>query len=106
MAKVLTSGSQVVCGHGGSIKLVTSSKLKISGNPVVTLVGPAVSGCGTPVTAAGNKPCATASPVGGQAVKLKAGGSPVMLDTVSGVTDGVPPGAITATAAQSKLTAT
>lgn len=106
MAKVLTSGSQVQCGHQGNILLTPSPKLKVAGNPVITQVGPPVAGCTTPVTPGGNKPCVTASPVGGQAVKLKVGGSPAMLDTVSGITDGVPPGTVTPSAKQTKMTAT
>jgi hypothetical protein len=106
MANVLTDSSSVGCGHGAAIKLTTNSKLKVNGSAVVIQVGPQIKAtdCGNG-TGGGNKQCSTASPVGGTASKLKVGGFPVYLDTVSGTTDGNPPGKLTPTANQSKLTA-
>jgi hypothetical protein len=43
--------------------------------------------------------------ISGDAVKLTAGGSAVMLDSLSGTTDGNPIGTLPATAEQTKLTA-
>ncbi len=104
MAKSLTTASKVVCGHQGTLTLTSNSKLKVSGSPVATKAGPGVSGCQT-ANSSNTKKCTTASTVGGAAGKLKVQGSPVILDTVGGSTDGNPPGTVTATANQNKLRA-
>ena len=117
MAKVLTTASQVLCGpagppaspvHGGAVTVQSTAKLTVAGNPVLVKsgVGPTVSGCKTPVTPGGNKPCTAVSSVTtGEATKLQAGGQPVMLDTLGGTTDGNPVGPLGADASQDKLTA-
>ena len=106
MAKVLTTDSILQCGHGGTVKTISTAKLKIDGKPVLILgsIGPVVQGCGTPVSSS-SKPCTTVTVSGGQAQKLRVGGSPVMLDTVTGTTDGNPMGTLQANAVQTKLSA-
>jgi len=118
MAGVLTTGSTVGCGHGGTVSTSGAAKLKVSGNPVLLktgIAGQAVSGCKTPLVVPPppppSSPCHTvASVITGEATKLKVNGSPVMLDTLTGTTDGVVAGVtpqtlLFATAAQTRLEA-
>jgi hypothetical protein len=112
MAKVLTTASRVLCGpdtgtHGGRVSTASSARLRVNGNPVLLRsgVGPAVPDCKTP-SSSSTKPCTSVlTVVGGEAGKLRVGGNPVMLDTIGGTTDGVPPGTVPASAEQDKLTA-
>lgn len=118
MPGVLTTGSSVVCGHGGTVSTSGSAKLKVTGNPVLLkagIAGKSVSGCGTPTVppppGPPSSPChSVASVITGEATKLKVSGSPVMLETLAGTTDGViggltPQTLLSATAGQTKLTA-
>jgi hypothetical protein len=59
------------------------------------LVGAPGGGCTTPPTSA-TKPCTTVVSTfpGSSSLKAKVGGRPVYLATVTGVTDGVPPGSL------------
>lgn len=117
MAGVLTTASTVLCGpnvppnHGGQVTVASTAKLTVNGNPVLfksSVAGKAVppGACKTPQSNS-TKPCTSVSSVlGGEAGKLNAGGNPVLLDsTLSGLTDGNPPGPLSATADQSKLSA-
>jgi len=112
MPRVLTTASEVLCGkltasnHGGVVATTSSAKLKVNGAAVLlkTGIGPSVSDCTTPSTSS-SKPCASATITSGEASKLTAGGSPVMLAALKGTADGVPPGAVLASAKQNKLTA-
>jgi hypothetical protein len=110
MGYVLTTGSNITCGHPtppppGQVELTGASKLQVSNNPVVVKVGPSLSSpC--PLQQTNNtSPCKTATPAGGISQKLKVSNQPVILDSVSVTTDGVPKGAPVVTAAQNKLTA-
>ncbi len=112
MAKVLTTASTVECGHTGIVTTVSTAKLSVNRAPVLTtasIAGKAISGCVTVPPPQTNKPCTLATAVSaGQAVKLTVGRQPVMLDTLAGTTDGVSsvkPPALSATAAQTKLSA-
>jgi hypothetical protein len=71
------------------------------------VVGCPVANCSTKVTSAPTSPCVTVLSVlpTSLAQKLAVGGLPVVLDTLSGLTDGVPPGSLKPDASQSKLTA-
>jgi hypothetical protein len=56
------------------------------------LDGASISGCTTPISQT-SQPCNTVTQViGGTAKNLKADNKAVLLDTVQGMTDGVPPG--------------
>lgn len=123
MAKVLTTASSVSCGHGqGKVQSSSGAKLKVNGAAVLlksSIDGKSVNACGivpaadasaTPThvkcTAVGPPPGVSA----GESTKLRAGGSPVMLDTLAGKTNGMdnkvtPLTALAATAGQTKLTA-
>lgn len=119
MAAVLTENSNVTCGHTGSASTSGVSKLTVNGHPVLLESGIAnktVNNCVTPTASDSSmrptdKPCTLVSSVtGGAAAKLKVKGQPVMLDTLAGSTDGMvggvtPQNLLSATAAQTKLTA-
>ena len=96
MPKVLTKGGQVACAHQGTVQLSAGqSLLKVDGQAVLVegdLDGKSISGCTTP-TSQTSQPCKTITAViGGTATTLKADGKAVLLETVQGTTDGVPPG--------------
>ncbi|SNS15197.1 hypothetical protein SAMN04488107_1625 [Geodermatophilus saharensis] len=95
MASVVTRASTVSCGHVlppklGKVELTSTAKLKVGDNPVVLgISGATVGDCGTvadPNTS--TKPCTTATAAAGFATKLKVGNQPVLLETLSGTTDG------------------
>ena len=118
MAGVLITSSTVICGHSGNVAVTSTQKLKVSNNPVLvkaSISGKSISGCATPAASDPSgptaKPCTTVSSVGsGEATKLKVNGQAVMLDTLSGTTDGMaakitPQTLLSATAGHTKLTA-
>jgi hypothetical protein len=99
MAAVLTTGASIGCGHGGTVQLTASrSALTVGGAAVLVagdLTGAVVSGCQTKPTPGGNVPCtAVVSVLTGSATKLTVGAASVLLDTVSGTTNGNPPGSL------------
>ncbi|WP_049822054.1 hypothetical protein [Arthrobacter sp. H41] len=98
MAAVLTTGSTLVCPHGGTVTLgAGQSKLKVNGKSVLVqadVMGASVSGCGTPTVTAPppTKPCTLVTSVlTGPTPKLTVGGQPVLLDNAQGLTDGLAP---------------
>jgi hypothetical protein len=106
MANVLTSASSITCGHEGQISSTSAANLTIDGNPVLIEIGSTVSDTCKLQDSNSSKKCATAIAEGGKAAKLCVDGSPVMLHTVKGTTNGYPPpGMITVDAKQTKLTA-
>jgi hypothetical protein len=117
MPGVLTTGSNVSCGHAGTVTTSSSAKLKVNGQPVLLKEGIAsksVSACSTPNASDASGPtaipCATVSSVdAGEATKITAGGSAVMIETLAGKTDGMvgkvtPQMLLSAAAGQNKLT--
>ena len=109
MSKALTTGSDVQCGHKGAVQVSSSAKLTIGGNAVLLtsgVMGSSVANCGTPISST-TAPCSTVLSVlpTSLAQKLTVGGLPVVLDTLSGLTDGKPPGSLLSKPVQSKLTA-
>jgi hypothetical protein len=114
MRKVLTTQSTVTCGHvAGSVQTASTAKLKIDGNPVLlqaSVLGRTVASCGIPQVQ-GNKLCTTVlSVTNAPPPKLTVGGAPVLLDTITGTTDGAigatPQTLLAATANQAKLVTT
>ncbi|MEV8630888.1 hypothetical protein AB0395_04455 [Streptosporangium sp. NPDC051023] len=98
MATVLTTGASIGCGHGGTVQVVPGQRtLTVAGAPVLVagdLEGKPITHC-VP-TAPGAVPCtAVASVIGGSATTLSVGGHPALLDTLSGLTNGSPPGVLT-----------
>jgi hypothetical protein len=110
--KVLTTDSRVTCGHtpAGAVVLKGSAKLRVSGSSVLVTagVGPAI-GKGCVVAKQGDKPCTTVTAVTAEkSTKLCADGVPVVVDTLTGTTDGTinaVVGALTVSKVQSKLVA-
>ncbi|MDZ8258028.1 hypothetical protein [Nostoc sp. ChiQUE01b] len=118
MASVLTTSSNVICGHSGNVAVTSTQKLKVGNNPVLvktSIEGKSVPNCATvpaaDATGSTAIKCTTVSSVSsGEATKLKVNKQPVMLDTLSGETNGMvakitPQKLLAATAGQSKLTA-
>src|SRR6266852_7198224 len=108
MANALTTGSQISCAHQGIASTTSSAKLTVGGNPVLLANGFsawAIGGCtqvGTGLT-----PCAKIAAISvGQATKLSVGGVAVLFDSLVGTTNGSPVNTLSATANQSKLSAT
>ena len=95
MPLVLTEASTVQCAHAGSVQLSSSAKLSVGGDKVLLMdgvQGASVSGCPTPDdTNAPSTKCRTVATASGTATKLKVGGKPVVLESLSGTTDGTPP---------------
>ncbi len=117
---VLTIASTINCPHANSGTLVFTGighKLKVQGQSVllksdlIDVTKTSVSGCIPPPPPPPSQKCLKVTSItAGEASKLKVGGAPVMLDTLIGLTDGLPvpppPGKdITVTQAQNKLTA-
>lgn len=128
MPKVLTvePGSVVNCGHPpGKVKTESLAKLVVNGSRVLlesSIDGKSVVGCGIQPASDPGGPvavkCTNASAIpatlpaitAGRATKLTVGGSPVILETLKGMTNGMqaritPQRLLSATASQDKLTA-
>jgi hypothetical protein len=99
MPFVVTTNARIVCAHGGQVTLMPrQTTVTIQGAPVLRetdIMGAPIVGCAQPPTVS-SKPCTTVVSVlpGGSAPTVSAGGMPVHLDTLSGMTDGVPPGTV------------
>lgn len=109
MGSPLTIGSDVECGHKGLVTVQSSAKLTIAGQAVLVasgVMGGPIAAC-TTAPSPSTKPCTAVVAVlpVSQAIKLTAGGAGVVLDSLLGLTDGLPPGTLFAAAGQSKLTA-
>ena len=83
-AHILHLGATVTCMHAGqATPLSPFPRVLVSGQPVVTQTTPyAVAGCA--LTGTGAPPCATAQWVSG-AVRVLAGGTPVVIQTAQAV---------------------
>jgi hypothetical protein len=111
MPKVLTTGSSVICGHGATASLSSSAKLTVQGEAVL-LENEYSSwtfqvGCAQTDSSKSQKPCAIITEIsGGQSSKLTVNGISVLIDTLSGLSDGNPGKTdVSATASQDKLEA-
>jgi hypothetical protein len=99
MPPIVTTGATITCIHGGQVMLTPrQTTVTIAGNPVLRegdLSGAPIVGCAQPPSP-GTKPCtAVISTLPGSAsTRVMAAGAPVLLATLSGITDGVPPGAL------------
>jgi hypothetical protein len=95
----VTTGATITCIHGGQVILTPrQTTVTIAGNPVLRegdLAGAPILGCLQPPTPA-TKPCtAVISTLPGSAsTRVMAAGAPVLLATLTGITDGVPPGGL------------
>ena len=99
MPPIVTANAVILCTHGGIVTLRPSQLSVLAGGGAVLcepdLVGAAIVGCSQPVTLA-TKPCTTVLSTlpGASSPKVLVGGRPAYLATLSGLTDGVPPGTI------------
>jgi hypothetical protein len=99
MPPILTAQAVITCVHGGQVLAIPrQTKVLIAGAPVLCvpdLVGAPIAGCPVPPTLA-TKPCTTVLSTlpGSWSLKVTANGMPVYLSTLTGLTDGVPPGTI------------
>jgi hypothetical protein len=122
MPNVLTEAAKVDCGHGGSVAIKKDPQVKLTvlGSPVLTepaLTNQLVSTCGTEIT--GPPPpgtpvsikCIHCSHVDSKkSAKLTVHGSALLLDPLTGQTDGTvanvkPQELLNATGVQTKLSA-
>lgn len=118
MRKVLTTQSTLSCGHAappalpGAVATASAAKLKVAGSPVLltsSVAGKDVIGCATPQVQ-GNKLCTKViSAASTPPAKLAVAGEPVLVEPITGTTDGqvagvTPQPALNATANQPKLT--
>jgi hypothetical protein len=99
MTPIVTSNASITCVHGGQVVLVpTQSQVMIQGGAVMCepdLVGAAIVGCAQPPSPS-TAPCtAVLSTLPGSSdPTVLVGGRPAYVSTLSGMTNGVPPGAI------------
>jgi hypothetical protein len=100
MPPIVTSAATITCIHGGQVTLIPKqTQVLAGGSPILCepdLVGSPIIGCAQPPTPA-TKPCTTVVstiPGASTSPKVKVGGRPAYVATLSGLTDGVPPGAI------------
>lgn len=104
MPQVVTTNARIVCSHGGQVTLIPKNPTVTAGGaPVVRetdLVGAPIVGCAQ-APSTNTKPCTmvVSTLPGGSAPLVAAGGMPVHIDSLSGVTDGVPPGTISVVSA-------
>ncbi len=100
MAFVVTSNAVITCVHGGRVTLTPKqTQVMIQGGAVLCepdLVGAPVVGCAQPPSP-GTKPCTTVISTlpGSTSMMATIAGRPVYLATLSGMTDGIPPGTLT-----------
>src|SRR3954453_14294448 len=99
MPPIVTTNATILCAHGGQVMLVPKqTQVQIQGGAVLCegdLAGAPIVGCAQPPSP-GTKPCTTVISTlpGSASTRVTAAGLPVLLATLSGVTDGVPPGTI------------
>lgn len=99
MPPVVTSSAVITCVHGGQVALIPrQSQVIVQGAPALCepdLVGAPIVGCLQPPSP-GTKPCTTVVSTlpGSTSLQVSAAGRPVYVATLSGLTDGVPPGAL------------
>jgi hypothetical protein len=96
---IVTTNATILCTHGGRVTLIPKqTQVQIQGGMVLCepdLVGAPIVGCAQPPSIS-SKPCTlvVSTLPGSSSLKVKVGGRPAYVATLSGVTDGVPPGTI------------
>lgn len=89
----------IMCTHGGRVTLMPrQTQVQIQGGFVLCepdLVGAPIIGCMQPPSLT-SKPCTTVVSTfpGSSSLKVKVGGRPAYVATLTGITDGVPPGSL------------
>lgn len=99
MIRWLTEDARLACVHGGGVANRPGQKLvRIGGRRVLVATDPegrAISGCPNANVMIGMRPCVTTLPVKvGYSTFVHIDGRRVCLGTVSGLTDGTPPGSV------------
>lgn|SRR5574338_44710 len=98
--KILVQGAELVCAHtpAGKVNIspTVQSWVRVNGKAVLVQADPvAKSIAGCPNVRPGIKPCQLTLPVQkGYSTLMRIDGKPICLDTVTGLTDGTPPGAV------------
>ena len=99
MPPIVTSNASIMCIHGGQVTLIPKqTQVTIQGGAILCegdLVGAPIVGCAQPPSP-GTKPCTmvVSTLPGSTSLKVMVSGRPAYVATLSGVTDGVPPGTI------------
>jgi|SRR5689334_16855960 hypothetical protein len=99
MPAIVTTNATIMCPHGGRVVLAPHQmQVTVQGGAALCepdLVGAPIAGCAQPVTPS-SKPCTlvVSTLPGSSSPKVTVGGRPVYLETLTGMTDGVPPGVI------------
>src|SRR3954454_8171134 len=102
MPPLVNVNAAIMCAHGGKVMLIAKqTSVTAGGAPVLCegdLVAAPIVGCAPPPSP-GTKPCTmvVSTLPGGTSLKAMAGGRPVHVQTLSGLTDGVPPAPILVT---------
>ena len=103
MPPIVTTNDTIICIHGGTVILTPKQAVvTASGGAVLRetdLIGAPIVGCAQPPSIS-SKPCTTVVSTlpGGSAPTILVGGLPAHVSTLSGITDGVPPGTISVVA--------
>lgn len=98
-APIVTTAARIMCAHGGQVTLIPKQmKVLAGGAPVLCvgdLVGSPIVGCAQPTSGLTVMCTVVASeipiPGVGMSPTVMAGGKPVLLAGINGVTSGVPP---------------
>jgi hypothetical protein len=96
---ILTSNAVITCIHGGQVTLIPKqTQVTIQGGAVLCepdLMGAPIVGCAQPPSP-GTKPCTlvVSTLPGSTSLKVIVGGRPAYVATLTGLTDGVPPGTL------------
>jgi hypothetical protein len=99
MPPIVTTNATIMCVHGGQVTLIPKqTQVMAGGGPVLCegdLSGAPIVGCLQPPSP-GTKPCTmvVSTLPGSSAPTVLALGRPVLLQTLQGLTDGVPPGTL------------
>jgi hypothetical protein len=103
MAQLVTVNAQIQCTHQGVVTLKPGQVKAVAGDGGILcdpdLVGAPIIGC-LQAPSTNTKPCTTVVsviPAGSVSLKVTVNGKPAYISTLSGVTDGVPPGSISVT---------
>lgn len=96
---ILNAAAKITCAHGGQVTIIPKQfKVMVGGQPALCvgdLAGSPIVGCAQPPTPT-TAPCLVVAseipiPMVGMSPKVMAGGKPVLLAGINGVTSGVPP---------------
>ena len=99
MPPIVTSDATIMCVHGGQVTLIPKqTQVTIQGGAILCepdLVGAPIVGCAQPPSPS-TVPCTVvvATLPGSTSLKVVVGGKPAYVATLTGLTNGVPPGTL------------